>query len=426
VATVTGIEPLQTGSWQAMQPWGSALANRRFRTVLLIIAGVPIAVAYAWYGLFWPIFWGQVSDFRQWYLEGARIVAAGGDPYRCTANYCTGQTEQWLGAAGAIYPPFALWIVQPLTRFDPTVVDAVALIGANACLALFIVLTIRALSMTDWQERALVTLACVSFAPTLTEVQNRNFQLLILLASAVFLLGWLRGDRWWGGLALGAGLAIKLVQTPLLLLGVWARRWWLVASAACAWAVLWLVAAPRLLPEYLFQVLPSVGQGSGAEMNVAPLGAVARVLHPGSLYEQGRGVDAPVLVISVAAGIAVLVITAARLRVPRADRDGRAAEVAVAVAATPILLTAVWAGQLVLLLLPMIVLFHRAIDTGSRGLAGAVAVAWLLIGPVYLAFTNAFANGIGFPLLFQVWSESAVAGAVVLWIASLYALKPSR
>jgi hypothetical protein len=45
------------------------------------------------------------------------------------------------------------------------------------------------------------------------------------------------------------------------------------------------------------------------------------------------------------------------------------------------------------------------------------------MGPVYLAFTNAFAAGFGFPLLFNVWSDSAMAGVVVLWLASLYALR---
>jgi hypothetical protein len=42
---------------------------------------------------------------------------------------------------------------------------------------------------------------------------------------------------------------------------------------------------------------------------------------------------------------------------------------------------------------------------------------------VYLAFTNAFAVGFGFPLLFQLWSDSALGGVVILWLASLYALR---
>jgi hypothetical protein len=50
-------------------------------------------------------------------------------------------------------------------------------------------------------------------------------------------------------------------------------------------------------------------------------------------------------------------------------------------------------------------------------------VSWVLVGPSYLAFTNAMAAGFGFPLLFQLWANSAVAGVVVLWLATLQALK---
>ena len=422
MATVTRLEPFARGSDAAPEPWGAALANRRFRTLLLAVAGVPIALAYSWYGVIWPLMWHETSDFRHWYFDGARIVSSGGDPYRCTGTFCTGATEQWLGAAGSIYPPFALWIVQPLTHFDASAMDAAALIAANICLALFIWTTIRALQIGHWQERALVALVCMGFAPTLTEVQNRNFQVLILALSAVVLLAWQRGGRWWGGLALGFGLAVKIVQAPLLLLALGRRRWWLAATALITWVLLWLVAVPRLLPEYLFQVLPSVGSGSGAEMNVAPLGMVARVLHPGSLYQQGRGVDFAVLAITAVFGLGVLLATAARLGAQRRDGLGGAIEIAVAVAATPLLLTLVWAGQLIVLLLPMAVLLHLGLHSGSRFLISAVAISWFLIGPIYLAFTNAFAAGIGFPLLFEVWSNSAFAGMVVLWFAALYAL----
>ncbi len=46
-----------------------------------------------------------------------------------------------------------------------------------------------------------------------------------------------------------------------------------------------------------------------------------------------------------------------------------------------------------------------------------------MIGPVYLAFTNAFAVGFGFPGVFEVWSDSALVGVVILWLASLHALQ---
>jgi hypothetical protein len=422
VATITELKSARTPPRES-RPWGAALSNRRFRTLLLVVAGVPILVAYAWYGVIWPAFWSQVSDFRQVYLDGARVIAAGGDPYQCSTGFCSGHSKGWLGAAGAVYPPFTLWVVQPFNRFDGATVDAVALVAANLCLIAFIWIVVRALAIKDWQLIALIALMSVSFAPTLTEIQNRNFQVLLLTLSAVLLLAWRKGDRWWAGLALGLGLAIKLVEAPLLLLGLWGRRWFLVAIGIGTWAVLWLLAVPRLLPEYLLQVLPSVGRGSGEEMNIAPLGAIARLFHPESLYLQGRGVDTPVLALTAAVSIGVLAVSAWRLRAPRAGGEGRSLELATAFAAMPLMLTLVWAGQLILLLLPMIVLLEMALRRRSRGTLIAVAASWLLIGPVYLGFTNAFAIGLGFQALFEVWVDAALAGAVILWLACLRGLK---
>ena len=427
MATASMLEPLGAAPRPDGRPWGSALANRRFRTLLLGLAGIPIGLAYAWYGVLLPLATTQFGDFSQVYLEGARVIAAGGDPYQCTAAACVGNSQgSWLGTQGAVYPPFALWIMQPLTHLDRAIANDLALVAANICVGLFIVLCIRALAVRDWQERVLIALLCLSFAPTLAEVQNRNLQVVVLLLSAVFLLAWQRGDRWWGGAALGLGLAVKLFEAPLLLLSVWGRRWWSTASAVAAWAILWLVAAPDLLPEYVFGVLPTMGRGSGGEMNVAPLAAFARALHPESLYLQGRGVDGLVLGLTACFGLAVLLITTRVLGRPRFDADGRSRELAAAMTATPLLLTLAWAGQLIVLLLPMAILLHIGLRESSRRLIIGTAASWLLIGPVYLAFTNAFAAGLGTPLVFELWSNCALAGMIVLWVASLYALRVSE
>src|SRR4029077_17006257 len=211
-------------------------------------------------------------------------LAAGKDPYHCTAGACAGHLQGYLGAWGSayppFYPPFPLWLLEPFTGFDARVVDGVALLAATALLALFMWIVLRALEVRDWQFAVLAVLLSISFAPTLTEIQNRNFQIVVLALSGVVLAGWLRGDRWWAGAALGFGLAIKLVQAPLLLLSVWGRRRLMVATGLVTWAVLWAVGAARYLPEYLFQVLPAVGKGTGEEMNVAPMAALARWLHP--------------------------------------------------------------------------------------------------------------------------------------------------
>ncbi|TMC00246.1 MAG: DUF2029 domain-containing protein [Chloroflexi bacterium] len=415
------VSPAVLPARSAREPWGHALARRRFRSILLGLAGAPIGVAYLWYGLVQPLISDEPTDFVRTYLAGARVLASGGDPYQCNVGACGGFPHYLL-----FYPPLAFWLTQPLVHFDAKLVSGIALVMANVCLFAFVWLVLRALLVRDWQFALVALLASISFAPTLTEIQNRNLQVLVLLLSAVVLTAWLRGDRWWGGAALGIGLAIKLIQAPLLLLSVWGRRFGLAAAAVATWALLWLVAAPQFLPEYVLRVAPSQAQGSGEVINVAPLGTLNRLFHPESLYNSGRGGGVLVLALAGVFAVAVVVLTAKRLGAPRADRGGRALELAAAVAASPLLVTLVYAGQFVLLLLPMIVLLDFGLRSRSRGLIIAVAASWLLLGPSYLAFTNAFADGFGFPLLFQVWANSALAGAIVLWLATMYALKRHR
>lgn len=405
----------------AVEPatWGRALADRRFRTILLLLAGVPIVVAYLWYGVIHPLLSYEATDFVRTYMAGARMVAAGKDPYLCNVGSCGGFPHYLI-----FYPPFVLWAMTPLVGLNTQLAAGLALLATNLFLLAFVWLVLRALDVRDWQFSALTLIATISFAPTLTEVQNRNLQVGVLALSALFLLAYCRGDRWWGGAALGLAIAVKLIQAPLVLLALWGRRWTIVAASAVTGAILWLVGAPQYLLEYLFKIAPAQAQGSAEVINAAPFGTVNRLLHPESLYNSGLGGGPLVLAISLAIGLAVLLLTALRLRTPRTDAGGRALEVAVAVAASPLLVTLVYAGQFVLLLLPMIVLAEFGFRTRSRGTVLAVGISWLLLGPSFLAFTNAMANGFGFPLLFLVWANSPILGTVVLWLTSLGALAP--
>ena len=176
-----------------------------------MLAGVPIGLAYVWYGLFQPLLSDEATDFVNTYLAGARVLASGGDPYQCNVGLCGGHPHYLL-----FYPPLPFWLAQPLIGFDEKVVAGVALVVANVFLLCFVWLVVRALRARDPQFTLIVLLASISFPPTLTEVQNRNLQVAVLMLSAVLLLAWLSGDRWWGGLALGVGLAIMATTLHLL------------------------------------------------------------------------------------------------------------------------------------------------------------------------------------------------------------------
>ena len=401
-----------------------ALLNRRFRTVVLVVAGVPVSVGYLWTTLIGPIinpYPGPV-DFFEDYVGSARLLASGTDIYSaCLTRAC------WKDLANtqSLYPPVVSWLSLPLVHLDQRVTGAVALVVAHLCVVAFIVLMARALRVRDWQVIALWVLAAISFTPLTSEVLSRNLQVLLLTLSAVWFAGWLAGDRWWAGVALGAGIALKLAQAPSLLVSAWFRRRWTTLAAVAAIAVLWAVGAPRYLVEYLFKVVPGLNQGTGFPMDVAPTGAVARLLHPGSIYGYGTGIDLTVRILGYAIAAVVIGLTALVLRAPRADREGRALEAALVVAATPLILAVVRPGHLLLLLLPMAVLGTAALRQANIGLGVAVGISWLLMGPVYLWMSNWLAEGVGAQFL-RAGEETALLGAVVLWLAALQALRSHR
>ena len=246
--------------------------------------------------------------------------------------------------------------------------------------------------------------------------------MLLLGLSAVWLLGWVAGDRWWAGAALGFGLALKLVQAPLLLLGVWGRRPAITVVTILVVAVLWVIGSPQYLPEYFLRIVPELNTGTGYAMDIAPVGAVARLLHPASIYGLVQGVDTTVRIIAAAISATVLIMTAITLWSPRADRTGRALEAASVVAATPLVVAVVRPGHLLLLLLPMLVLGTLAIRERLLWLGIAVAVSWMLTGPVYLWYTNLYAEGVRGPLM-AAGAEIALLGTVILWLTSLWALR---
>ncbi|HET9781477.1 MAG TPA: glycosyltransferase 87 family protein [Candidatus Dormibacteraeota bacterium] len=395
------------------------LLNRRFRTVLLAMALVPIATRYAESTVVTQLMHPIRGDFLEVYVAGAKVLASGGDPYSsCLSTNCyvVLQNGWWF------YPPAVLWLFQPLTRVGDNVANLIAVFGAQLCVAVFLWVMARAMNVRDWQVIALWILAVISFPPVMSEVAEGNLQILLLAISAAWFAGWLAGDRWWAGAALGAGLALKLVQAPLLVIAAWSRRFRAAIAAALTLSVVWLVGAPQYLVEYLVRILPAVSIGTGGPMNVSTFAVVARLLHPGSLYGYGTGMDTTVRVIGYAVAATAVVTTALVLRAPREDRDGRALEVAAAVAVSPLLVAEVRPGQLLLLLLPMMVLGTIAMRRGDWRLGAAVAASWALIGPGYLWASNALAAGLAWPLL-RLTAETAFVGTLILWLASLQALR---
>jgi len=394
----------------------TALRNRRFRTVLLAISGVPIAALYLWQALVQPIFLGgYLGDFQESYLRAASRIASGQDPYDlCATMGCLEPTGPQY-----VMPPVLAWMLQPLVGVDSHVITVGAVLVLNASLFLFIWLALRALRVRDWQLAALLVLVALAFEPVTGNIAEGQVNLVLLGLSGVWFAAWMDG-RWWGGLALGAAIALKLIQGPLVLLVLWARRWAMFGAAAAAGLALWLVGAPQYLLEYLVKVLPPVSAGTGFFENHSPGGTITRLFDPNT-FVVVRGSPSLARILTTALGVAVLVATLAALRSSRS----RSLEAAAIVAATPLIASYSWGTHLVLLLLPMFALIAWSIPRRDWQVLALVAASWILIGPVHKLLQVLLVSGYPNLVVLRLLAEAGVVGIAALWIATLLAVRRS-
>jgi len=386
---------------------------------------------YLWRTLVQPALTGALPpDFSSNYMAAAARIASGRDPYDlCVIQGCAtqGQTFTPLPLAGVQYvtPLPVAWMLQPLVGADPRIQLALVIAVLQISLLVFILTALRASAVADWQLGALLLLVTISFEPVAGNFDEGQVNLVLLGLSGIWLLGWVAGDRWWGGVALGAAVAIKLLQAPLGLLLLWGRRWRMVLGAMVTGLALWLLAVPQYLPEYLYKVAPVLAAGTGLFENHSPGGTVARLFDPGTFLGAVRDTAPAARVITTAIALAALGVTFWVLRRPRADRSGRALEAAAVVAVGPLVASYSWGTHLVLLLLPMLVLVAWSIHRRDWVVLGLVATGWLLIGPGHKWFQTLLVSGYPNMLVLRGMAEFGVVGVTCVWVASLVAIRRS-
>jgi len=398
------------------------LDDRRFRSLLLAIAGIPILVLYVWQGVIVPIaFAGYFGDFKESYMRAAARLVAGRDPY----DLC--QVVACLEPTGPQYvtPPPVAWLLQPAVGLDSHAVVIGAVILLNVSLVIFLFCALRALRVDDWQLGALLVLVAIAFEPVNGNIVEGQINLILLALAGIWLLGWI-ADRWWGGAALGLAVALKLIQAPMGLLLLWGRRLSMLGAAAVAGLALWLVAAPQYLLEYLFKVLPAIDQGTGFFENHSPGGTVTRLFDPTTFLGPTPGAPLPARIITIAIAIAALGVTFWVLGRPSRDRPGRVLEAAAIVAVGPLVASYSWGTHLVLLLLPMLVLVEWAVRRRDWTVLGLVAAGWLLIGPGHNWFQTLLVTGYSNLVVLRLMAEFGVVGITSVWVASLLAIRRQR
>jgi hypothetical protein len=399
----------------------SPLENRRFRSLLLALAGIPILLLYIWQSVIVPIaFGGYLGDLKESYLRGAAQLVAGRDPYDLCHGLCLDPSGQ-----GYVTPPPVAWLLQPVVGLDSHAVAVGTVLFLNASLVTFLVCMVRALRVVDWQLRALLVLVAIAFEPVNGNIVEGQINLVLLALSGVWILGWI-ADRWWGGAALGLAVALKLIQAPLGLLLLWGRRWSMLAAGIVAGLAIWLLAVPQYLPEFLLKVLPAISQGTGFFENHSPGGTIARLFDPNTFLGATRAVPLPARIITIAIAIGALGVTFWVLGRPREDWSGRALEVAAVTAVGPLVTSYSWGTHLVLLLVPMLVLLEWGVRRRDWTVLGLVALGWLLIGPGHNLFQTLLVSGYSNLAVLRLMAEFGVVGITSVWVASLLALRRQR
>src|SRR5213594_2674992 len=332
-------------------------------------------------------------------MRAASRIAAGQDPYDLCRTYgCFEPTGPQY-----VMPPLLAWLLQPAIHVDQNIVAVGVVVALNVAFAVFLATTLRALRVADWQLAALLVLVAMTFGMT-GNIDEGQVNPILLGLSGVWLLAWVDG-RWWGGVALGAAVAIKVIQAPTALLVLIARRWSMFITATATGLVLWLVATPQYLFEYLFQVAPQVSGGTGRYENQSPGGTITRLIEPATFLGAVYGSPPVARVLTLVVSIAVLASTLWVLRRAARDATGRVFEGAAIVAAGPLIVTYSWSTHLVLLLLPILV---------------------LLINPGHHWFQALLVSGYRDLVVLRLMAELGVIGVFLIWIAALMAVRRER
>ena len=400
----------------------TALDNRGFRTLLLLVGGIPIGALYLWQALIQPLAFGAyLGDFQESYMRAARRLAEGQDPY----DLC--RTMGCLEPTGPQYvtPPPLAWLLQPLISVDSHVITVGAILLLNASLFLFVFCAGRALKVDDWQLAVFLLLIAISFEPVIGNIDEGQINLPLLALSGVWMWAWIDGG-WWGGAAMGAAVAIKMIQAPVGLLILWGRRPAMLVAAVVAGLALWLVPGPQYIFEYIFSVLPAVSQGTGLYENHSPGGTITRIFAPDTFLGVVRGSPPAARVITLVIALAALAITFAVLRSPAISGAGRALEAAAIVAVTPIVTTYSWGTHLVLLLLPILALVAWAVRRRDWTVLALVAAGYLLIGPGHNRMQTLLITGYSDMFVLRLLAELGVLGVLSIWIAALLAVRRER
>jgi hypothetical protein len=378
------------------------------------------------------------SDLSSYYTAG-RLVREG----KAASLYAVAPGDSILGdatsgpyreagdAAGVtrqhyyIYPPLFALLFIPLGYLSfPAALDlwlGIDLLLLGLFMALYV--EVRGDEMTLGEVAFMIGISCFEFLPLIWAMAVGQTSLIVLVLLTATLLLWKRGRDVAAGVVLGLAVAIKLTPALLSLFFWWRGRRKIAFASAIVFAATQAVSIAVLgwgvHREFFLNVVPSMAGGTCYFLNQSLGAFFNRLLTHGDVREVQLVQSGAARLLSLAAGLLLLVICAPALR--RAARDSVLSDeiqFGVVLLLTLVLSPISWSHHYLLALLPILSLAGSLGRRTPPPVPGAVVlgVAYLLIARK--PHPDLFLHGPA-----RLLDSGALAGALLLIGLSLHALR---
>ena len=380
---------------------------------------------------------GRGGDFAVFYYA-ERVLADGGDPYDREALDRAARADGLRGRRSLpfFYPPPFLLTMRWAPALEVGRAHQIWFWTSEALL-----LGLCGLLLAAWRRvpggLGLAALAALMVpAATIQNLVMGQVNLLVmLLAFAGLLLAERRRERA-GGLLVGTACILKM--SPALFVAWWLlqRRLrpalWAVAAGA-AWTLVSIaVDGTTIHQRFYLEVLPGFASGSYHGLTV-PIGELLNHSLPSFVAEWlpaptgHNGLSPAARAISGALSLALLAVTAWRLRKPASDPLGRAAEIA-AVGALTLLLPAYTYEHHLVWALPAVAVGIAGVASGRLGrwwpVAIGAAVAVLAVDVSLLFWGHRVLGETLGAGAAAVLKEVKLGALVTVWLGALRAVRP--
>lgn len=390
--------------------YNRAWTDRRFHTVVLVFAAA-LATGYLIWTAFGPL---PLLDLRA-HLEGGQAWLNGQDPYRTALS---DRTDAAHAGSGFVYPPYTVPFFALLDRLG----ERAASMLWQACQLLALAVAVWLLATPrSWRRVSLLTIMVVCFYPVLSNLALGQAGLVSL---ALLLAAWTLLDTspTLAGTLMGAAGVLKLFPLGLTACAAIRRRWCSVATAAGVVAACVAVTWPwtaNLWPEYLSGVLLGKAQVvTTSPGNQSLAAAVYRSLTDNPFQRPLFNSPAAAHVLAVAIPGALLVGLAIVLR--RVRLQPRGLDLAISLAALPLLLPYAWQHYYVLAIPLLWMVSCAAVSWRDGWLAISATLAFICLSLVagsvdhgYFAVANAL------PAIHGVYANASVIGDLVLVLGGI-------